>query len=136
MRDFCLDCVIKHLGQAYVLHGEVCQGYPEHILGVIGHLAEASEESIGASKELADKFRQYRLLLHENIEEILACNYTVNIPYFKLLQEVMVVMKEKGCGNCRKAKVDFKQRLQKRKETTHTVKMSMGNTNMETGENI
>ena len=115
MRDFCLDCTIKHLAQAYVLHGEVIQGYPEHILGVIGHLAEAAEECIGASKEFASEIRQYRLLIHENIEAILI-GEDVYIPYFELFQKAIEVMREKGCGNCKKAKDDFKARLQKQKD--------------------
>ena len=117
MRKFCLDCTIKHLGQAYALHGEMEQGYPEHVLGVIGHLAEASEECIGASTELADKIRQYRLVLHEKTDSIVEGSEIVNIPYFELLHEVLIVRKEKGCGDCKEAQDDFKSRLLKAKES-------------------
>ncbi|MFA7219330.1 MAG: hypothetical protein WC119_02365 [Synergistaceae bacterium] len=115
MRNYCLDCTIKHLGQAYVLHGEVTQGYPQHILGVIGHLAEAAEECAGASAELSKKIRQYRLLILESIIPIMDEGQDVSIPYFDLFLEVMKVLKEKGCGDCTKAEKSFKERLLERK---------------------
>jgi len=111
MREPCLDCTIKHLGQAYALHGELKQGYPKHLLGVIGHLAEASEECMSMSKELADKIRQYRLLLLENAVDIVFNEKDIDIPYFDLFMEVMQMKKEIGCGNCSKASDDFKERL-------------------------
>jgi len=106
MREFCLDCTTKHLGQAYVLHG------------VIGHLAEASEECMGASPELADKIRQYRLLILESIIAIMDEETDVDVPYFDLFEDVVDVMREKGCGNCKKAEDSFKDRLKKKKSET------------------
>lgn len=44
-RRSCTECVEKHLGSAAVLIGEVHDGYTEHKLLAIGHLAEAAEES-------------------------------------------------------------------------------------------
>jgi len=76
MREPCLDCVIKHLGQAFVTNIEYSLGYPDHILLTIGHLAEASEECFAKSPEIADKIRQERLKLMEN--------YDYNVPYFEL----------------------------------------------------
>ena len=76
MREPCLDCVIKHLGQAFVTNIEFHLGYPEHILLTIGHLAEASEECFAKNPEIADKIRQERLKLMEN--------YDYKIPYFDL----------------------------------------------------
>jgi len=111
MRDYCLDCTIKHLGQAYVLHSEVESGYPKHLIAVIGHLAEASEECIGASKELSDEIRQYRLLLLENLIPIMKEEKKVSIPYFDLFEKIAKIIGEKGCGNCQKAKDDFKAKL-------------------------
>jgi hypothetical protein len=119
MRNYCLHCTIKHLGQAYVLQGEVTQGYPEHILGVIGHLAEASEECVGVSKDLADKIRQYRVLLLENIIPIARDEGDVDIPYFDLFQEVIKLIDEKGCGDCTKAEDSFKERLLERKKSNN-----------------
>lgn len=44
-RKPCMDCVEKHLAQAYVLSREALLGYPEHRVLMCGHLAEASEET-------------------------------------------------------------------------------------------
>lgn len=43
-RTSCLECVEKHLGAAWVLLGEVRNGYPYRLLAV-GHLHEAEDES-------------------------------------------------------------------------------------------
>jgi len=43
-RKECIDCVEKHLGQAYVLACESRMGYGEYIAGVMGHLGEAFDE--------------------------------------------------------------------------------------------
>ena len=43
-RRSCIDCVEKHVAQAYVLSKEFFQGYPEYISMVIGHLGEAIDE--------------------------------------------------------------------------------------------
>lgn len=40
----CRNCVVKHVGQALVCWLEYENGYPEHIIKVIGHLAEAENE--------------------------------------------------------------------------------------------
>ena len=76
MREPCLDCVIKHLGQAFVTNIECNLGYPDHILLVIGHLAEASEECFAKSPTIADRIRQERLKLMDN--------YDYEVPYFEL----------------------------------------------------
>lgn len=44
-RRGCIDCVEKHVAQAYVLGNEVLCGYPEHLAMVIGHLGEAIDET-------------------------------------------------------------------------------------------
>ena len=101
MRPYCLECTIKHLGQAYVNHhGEGHLGYPQHFLAVIGHLAEASEECRQASKELADEIRDARRKLHQNIIQVVLEGEDVEIPYFEFFYKVLALMKEKGCGNC------------------------------------
>jgi hypothetical protein len=81
-------------------------GYPDHILLTIGHLAEASEECVGASQELADEIRQHRLLLMDN--------KFYEVPYFILYNKVKLLIQEKGCGNCQSAKDDFQKRLKER----------------------
>jgi len=108
MRKYCLDCVIKHLGQAMVTQMESNMGYPNHILLTIGHLSEASEECFDISKELAEEIRQHRLQIMAN------SNYEV--PYFHLYEKVKKLIEEKGCGNCVKAKNTFKDKIEKKKE--------------------
>ena len=108
MRKYCLDCTIKHLSQAYITQIEANMGYPEHALLTIGHLSEAAEECMAIAPELANEIRQYRLLIMEDIK--------VEIPYFLLYNKVKEIIKEKGCGSCKKASVDFKERRMANKE--------------------
>lgn len=107
MRKYCLDCVIKHLGQASVLQMECVLGYPEHAIMIIGHLSEASEECYGVSPELSEEIRQWRLLFIKD-------NKT-DIPFFELYKKVLQLINEKGCGDCSKASDDFKKRLKEAK---------------------
>ena len=44
-RTGCLDCVEKHIAQAWVLSNECLNGYPEHLIYVVGHLGEAIAET-------------------------------------------------------------------------------------------
>jgi hypothetical protein len=110
MRKYCLDCVIKHISQAFVLQIESEMGYPDHILLAIGHLAEASEECRGASQELADEIRQYRL--------VLMADPSSEIPYYELYNKVKQLIVQKGCGDCKKASEDFKERILKAKSVS------------------
>lgn len=48
----CIDCVEKHISQAWILGNEAIMGYPEHIALVLGHLAEAWEETPIEMEEL------------------------------------------------------------------------------------
>lgn len=61
MRTSCLYCVRKHLSQAWVLRGECAQGYPQHRVLVIGHLAEAADEAAQRFPDLAKAIRKERL---------------------------------------------------------------------------
>ena len=106
MRKYCLDCVIKHLGQAFVNHIESENGYKNHELLVIGHLAEASEEVYGVSKDLADEIRQYRLMYIKD--------KSVNIPYFELYEKINALIEKQGCGDCQEARDSFKERIEKK----------------------
>jgi hypothetical protein len=45
MRTCCLECILKHLGQATVLMHEAVKGYPFYYVYVIGHLCEAEDEA-------------------------------------------------------------------------------------------
>lgn len=44
-RKPCIDCVEKHVAQAYILAQESEMGYPEHRILMCGHLAEAIDEA-------------------------------------------------------------------------------------------
>jgi len=44
-RKPCMDCVEKHVSQAYILACESQMGYPEHRILMCGHLAEAIDET-------------------------------------------------------------------------------------------
>jgi phage-related protein (TIGR01555 family) len=60
MRPSCMDCVTKHLGSALIKGREVENGYPEHIILVVGELSEAEQEVEAISQEAADMIRDLR----------------------------------------------------------------------------
>jgi len=66
LRDTCLQCVAKHLGQAHVLLKETCKGYPEHYFFAVGHLAEAEDECVLKYPALAAFLRDLRLQLEDD----------------------------------------------------------------------
>jgi len=66
MRESCLDCVRKHIAQAIILLTESKLGHPEYKWLVVGHLAEAEEESIQKFVEFAHKIRNVRLDIIED----------------------------------------------------------------------
>ena len=78
MRDPCLDCYRKHLGQAAALANEALQGYPWYQWLAVGHLAEAADEVVLAYPELADRTRRARL---EYMEDL-----TFQIPFQELVE--------------------------------------------------
>jgi hypothetical protein len=45
MREACIECVLKHVGQATALMHETVKGYEYHFVYVVGHLAEAEDEA-------------------------------------------------------------------------------------------
>lgn len=45
MREACIECVLKHIGQAAVLMHETVKGYDYHFVYAVGHLAEAEDEA-------------------------------------------------------------------------------------------
>lgn len=116
MRPYCLHCVIKHLGQAYAHDCEISTGYPKHLLGVIGHLAEASDECVGISPELAAEIRGYRLAVLRNVVGIYEGAEKTGVPYFDLFHKAVMLIKEKGCGNCDEATETLKRLVQQRKD--------------------
>ena len=105
---YCLDCVIKHIADAKINNDEMLNGYPDHALDVIGNLSQASIESVGASNELSDEIRQHRLLFMED--------NSYEVPYYALYNKVKKIINDSGCGDCKKAKEDFKEKLIRTKE--------------------
>lgn len=103
--NYCLDCVIKHLADAKINNEEALSGYPDHSLDVIGNLSQASNECIGASKELAEEIRQHRLLY--------MADNSHKIPYYILYNKVRELISSIGCGDCNKASEDFKEKLRR-----------------------
>ena len=79
MRSSCLECVLKHLGQAAVNLEEYYLGYPLHKYLAIGHLAEASVESIQKYPKLAHQIRDHRKLF--------SMNEDYQIPIMDLIKE-------------------------------------------------
>lgn len=65
MRQPCLQCFRKHLGNAQVLLEEVYDGYP-YWCGVIGHLDQAVQEIRGFSSLMAKLVRAHRIRLQQN----------------------------------------------------------------------
>ena len=85
MNIACLNCVIKHLSQAMIINEEeTTMGYPDHIYRVIGHLAEASRESVTEYPEFANVVRSHRLALMDDRKHI--------VPYIPMLKYVDVVL--------------------------------------------
>lgn len=62
MRQGCLQCFRKHMGEAAVALEEIHNGYPYKYL-VSGHLAHAEEEIRELSPELAKLVRAHRIQL-------------------------------------------------------------------------
>lgn len=56
-RKACIDCVEKHVSQAYVLAQETYMGYPEHLTLVCAHLCEAIDEAPAEAVDLRDTLK-------------------------------------------------------------------------------
>ena len=102
-RIACLNCARKHLAQAAILRDEMFMGYPEHMelsfdhmdsaegeirdrllkyWRSMGHMAEASDETIGKYYDLANAIRDERLKFQEDpnykpLFDKLICDATV-----------------------------------------------------------
>ena len=61
MRESCLDCARKHIGQAAALIDESVLGYPTHRWRAIGHLAEAESELARDYLHVAMEIREHRV---------------------------------------------------------------------------
>lgn len=86
MREACLQCARKHIGQAEVLMQETMLGYPLHAYLAIGHLAEAEAELLDNYPNIAKNIRSERVKYIDALsystnddEEIMVdCKYAIN----------------------------------------------------------
>ena len=81
----CMDCVEKHVAQAYILACESQMGYPEHRVLMCGHLAEAIDE---APKEFAK--------LRESLQMCMATTMRTGeafLPLYLLIEEIQLARK-------------------------------------------
>lgn len=77
IRPSCLNCCRKHLSQAIILLSESKMGYPQHRWLAVGHLAEASEETLADYPEMAQAIREERLKMMDS------ARYTPSLmPFF------------------------------------------------------
>lgn len=65
MRKGCYDCCFKHLSEARAVLEEI-PFYPDHIMLVVGHLAQAEAEIMRFSLDLAHGIRDVRLKYMDN----------------------------------------------------------------------
>lgn len=68
MRQPCLQCFRKHLGNAAVLIEEYYDGYTSYLHMIQGHLDQAAQEIRGYNKTLALVVRAHRIKWQENPE--------------------------------------------------------------------
>lgn len=61
MRQPCLQCFRKHLGNAAVILEEYHDGYKNYAHMIVGHLDQAAQEIRGYSEELALLVRAHRI---------------------------------------------------------------------------
>ena len=87
MRESCVNCCRKHIGNAIVLSHEVMLGYPEFAWLVVGHLSQAEEEISRDNIALAATIRQYRLQYMDCIESDFSD--IGGVPNFMLLIEMV-----------------------------------------------
>lgn len=82
-RKPCIDCVEKHVAQAYILGQESEMGYPEHRVLMCGHLAEAIDET---PKEIPE--------LKHTLQNCLATTMKLNtafLPLYPILALIKMV---------------------------------------------
>ena len=61
MHPGCIDCTMKHLGEAHAWDVEVPLGYPNFAVYVVGALSHASMEIMQISLSMAMTIREHRL---------------------------------------------------------------------------
>jgi hypothetical protein len=62
-------CGVKHISKAIILLSEAQLGYPVHFYLALGNLSEAEDELVLEYPELANKIRDLRLEIMEDVSE-------------------------------------------------------------------
>ena len=70
-RDPCIECALKHLGQARAIFNETHKGYPAFPVFVWGHMSEAEDELITEHIEQANLIRDERIKYQYDEEYII-----------------------------------------------------------------
>lgn len=83
MHPACIDCTMKHLGEAHSWDVEVQMGYPRFVVYVVGALSHASMEIQRLSPRMAMTIREHRLRWMED--------HTYDIPYEELGEWLEIV---------------------------------------------
>jgi len=65
-REPCVQCCLKHLGQARAIVCETKKGYPEHYYFAMGHMAEAEDEIVNLYPEVEERIRSQRYAFQED----------------------------------------------------------------------
>lgn len=71
MRQECLDCVRKHVGNALAIIPELFTDYPQHITRIVGELDQAFQEALREYVPLAFEIRKFRLEVEESYLQLL-----------------------------------------------------------------
>ena len=90
MRQPCLQCFRKHIGNAAVLIEEYHDGYTNYLHMISGHLDQAAQEIRGYNKTLALVVRAHRIKWQENPE------YRIPFEALDQFSQDMEAMIEKG----------------------------------------
>ena len=90
-RESCLNCVMKHIGQARALMCETKKGYPTHVIFAMGHLAEAEDEALQMYPFVTEIIREERIALQDSL--VLDKRYVIDfedllIKIFKIDEEM------------------------------------------------
>ena len=97
-RNSCIDCALKHLGQAYVLFKETKKDYPKFYIYVMGHMAEAEDELAIDHNDQANLIRDQRILYSYDEEYIIPFDELVTNLYNYNKELASKLLKELGHG--------------------------------------
>lgn len=101
MRESCLMCARKHLGEAEVLMRESIMGYVGHEWLAVGHMSQAEAELIQKFPDIAHSIRaerinymdglKYEILKEENGSEHLDLTSEYEIDVLDLIQQLTIL---------------------------------------------